>query len=131
MKRDEFKKILKPLIKQTIKEVLFEEGVLSNIVSEVVRGMETKRVVTEAQNIQPYSAPTPEEISKREEEEEMKRQTRIKRLNESAKVNVFEGTTPIPESGVPSPLSGVSSEEPGVDISGILNLASGKWKKLI
>ena len=39
MKASEFKKILKPLVKQTIKEVLFEEWVLSGIVSEVARGL--------------------------------------------------------------------------------------------
>ena len=39
MKKTELAKILKPLVKQCIKEVLFEEGILSNIVSEVVTGL--------------------------------------------------------------------------------------------
>ena len=39
MKRDELKKILKPLIKECIKEVIFEEGVLSTLVSEAVIGV--------------------------------------------------------------------------------------------
>ena len=38
MKKQELAKILKPLVKQCIKEVLFEEGVLSNVISEVVIG---------------------------------------------------------------------------------------------
>ena len=34
--------VLKPLIKECIKEVLFEEqGVLSNVISEVVKGIQT------------------------------------------------------------------------------------------
>ena len=33
------KKKLKPLIKECIKEVIFEDGTLSSIVSEVVQGM--------------------------------------------------------------------------------------------
>ena len=39
MKKTELAKILKPLVKQCIKEVLLEEGILSNIVSEVVIGV--------------------------------------------------------------------------------------------
>ncbi len=39
MKKDELKKILKPLIKECIKEVIFEDGTLSNIVSEVAQGL--------------------------------------------------------------------------------------------
>ena len=39
MKKDELKKILKPLIKECIKEVMFEQGTLSAIVSEVVQGL--------------------------------------------------------------------------------------------
>ncbi len=47
MKTNEFKKLIKPIIKQTIKEVLLEEGVLSNIVSEVAIGLQNQRIVTE------------------------------------------------------------------------------------
>ena len=53
MNREELKKTLKPLIKQCIREVLFEEsGVLSKVVTEVARGMnvaqvEPQRVVEE------------------------------------------------------------------------------------
>jgi len=39
MKQAELKKVLKPLIKQCIKEVIFEEGVLSGIIMEVTRGL--------------------------------------------------------------------------------------------
>jgi hypothetical protein len=49
MKASEFKQILKPLIKQTIKEVLLEEGVLSSVVSEVVKGM-GQQTITESKN---------------------------------------------------------------------------------
>ena len=39
MKKAELKKLLKPMIMECIKEVIFEEGVLSNIVSEVAHGL--------------------------------------------------------------------------------------------
>ena len=38
MNKTELKKILRPLIKECIKEVIFEEGTLSTIISEVVKG---------------------------------------------------------------------------------------------
>ena len=38
MNKQEIRKILKPLIKQCIKEVIFEEGTLSTIISEVLKG---------------------------------------------------------------------------------------------
>ena len=131
MKSSEFKNILKPLIKQTVKEVLFEEGVLSGIVSEVARGLQGNLVVEAATPNRKKSQNA--DIKRREEEYEKQRQERIRRLNESAKVNsnIFEGTREIPEASGHGALSGVSSSDAGVDISAIENLASGKWKHLI
>ena len=39
MNKNELKKILKPLIKECIKEVIFEDGTLSTIISEVAVGL--------------------------------------------------------------------------------------------
>ena len=47
MKASEFKKILKPLVEQTVKEVLLNEGVLSKVVSEVAKGL-NKTIVSES-----------------------------------------------------------------------------------
>ena len=131
MKSNELKKVLKPLIKQTIREVLLEEGILSQVVSEVVKGMGGK-TLTEVKR-----GPGPAEIRRQEEELEKQRQEKIRRLNESVGsiapgVNVFESTQPIGESddGPGKALSGVASNDPGVDISGILKLAGGKWSAL-
>ena len=38
MNKDQLKKTLRPMIKECIKEVIFEEGILSSIISEVVKG---------------------------------------------------------------------------------------------
>ena len=43
MNRKDFKRILKPLIKECIKEVIFEEGILSTVITEVVKGTETAK----------------------------------------------------------------------------------------
>ena len=45
MKKSELRQVLKPLIKECIKEVIFEEGVLSNIVSEVAQGLGGQTIV--------------------------------------------------------------------------------------
>lgn len=127
MKTNEFKKILKPLIEQTVKEVLLQEGVLSKVVAEVARGLGTPIL----ENKQVQAAPHQQRHD--EEEYERNRQERIKRLNESIglKANVFESVQPVPESNSNSPLSGVSPTDSGVDISGIQRLAKGKWKNLM
>jgi len=126
MKPSEFKKILKPLIKQTIKEVILEEGILSSIVSEVARGLQGNLVVE--------SSGKSLKDMKREEENEKKRQERIRKLNESSRVNtdIFSGTQAIPENNSTSgPLAGISASDAGVDITNIEKLANGKWKRLI
>jgi negative regulator of genetic competence, sporulation and motility len=122
--------ILKPLIKECIKEVLFEEeGILSNVISEVVKGVQTP--ILESKK----SAPAVEDLQDIEENRkkaEEERQRRIKRLNESAGVNVFENmTTEVADSPQGSPLSGVAPGDSGVDIDAIAKIANGKWKHLI
>jgi hypothetical protein len=124
MNREDFKKILKPLIRQTVREVILEEGMLSGIISEVVRGMNTGVVMETKKD---------SEQGKLEEEYERKRQERIKRLNESVKVkaDVFGNVPEIRESSPGSPLAGVAANDAGVDIAGILNIVDDKWKHMI
>ena len=129
MKVSEFKKVIKPLIRECIKEVILEEGILSNVVSEVAKGLQGN-LVTENKTDKARE----EELQLKREAMEQERQERIKRLNESAKVgpvNVFEGTKEVPESTQASPLRGVAPDDSGVDISGILGLAGDKWKHLV
>ena len=118
MKANEFKKILKPLIKQTVKEVLLEEGVLSGIVAEVAKGL--SGVIVENKH-----------NSFKEEKYEKERQERIRKLNESSNIGeVFKGTREIQEQSS-GPLSGIHSQDKGVDITAIEQIANGKWKRLI
>jgi len=128
MKIREFKKILKPIVEQAVKEVLLEQGILSSVVTEVVKGIQSG---TETINASPRPSKNLKEEKELQEKYELDRQARIQRLNESAGFDVFEGTKKAPSEPQGSPLSGVSAGDEGVDISGILNLASNKWKKLI
>jgi len=134
MKKAELKRALKPLVKECIKEVLFEDGVLSGIIAEVVTGLGAGQVVMEQKTQQ-----DDQEALLREKAEKMEaeRQRRIKKLNESTglsgKVNVFEGVQPIKEAAStgPSPLGNRSSGDAGVDISAIMNVSRHNWKDLI
>ena len=119
--------MLKPLIKQCIKEVIFEEGVLSGIISEVVKGVDTAPVIREQKQV---SKPKPNnELSKKKIQEQRKRMMDAIGKNSYNGVNIFEGTEPSPsESNSHSPLSNISPGDPGVDISGLFN---SNWSKLI
>ncbi len=124
MKVSEFKKILKPLIKQTIKEVLFEDGVLSGVVAEVAKGLQ-KNLIVET------SKTNDKEVFQKEDEYEKERQKRIKKLNESSKYgDIFKDTQELKERSK-GPMSGVAPQDKGVDISAIEKIANGKWKHLI
>ena len=125
MKRDELKKILKPLIKECIKEVIFEEGVLSTLVSEAVIGV--------SQTSQLLESKSNNNRSIREEANTQKRTnidtSRKKLLDVIGKdayngVNIFENTSPLSDVGSPGsppatsgPLSHVPPGDPGVDLS--------------
>jgi len=134
MKKNELKNMLKPLVKECIKECIFEEGVLSGIITEVAKGMANQRIVAAPPPVTKNN-PDPEELQKKADVLEVQRQERIRKLNENmsfGNTNVFEGTQEIiPEGNQHSPLSGVSSDDAGVDITGIMNLADGKWKHLM
>ena len=45
MKKNDLKKLIKPLVKECIHEVLLEEGLLSSVVSEVAKGLQGNLVV--------------------------------------------------------------------------------------
>ena len=94
MKKTELKKILKPLIKDCIKEILFEEGILSNIVSEVVRGvqpMQAAPVATQTNVIDEQSkALDLERQNLLEQRTETERQRKISILNATGFSDVFK-----------------------------------------
>jgi len=140
MKKSELKNILKPLVKECIKESLLEEGLLSNVISEVVQGVMGSVPLTETQKPQVNQFKQEQNQRELEERYENDRQERIKRLNESMggsmkNINVFEGTAPAPaeskSSGKGAALAGVAPDDAGIDITGIMNVANGKWKDLI
>ena len=134
MKKNELKKILKPLIKECIKEVIFEEGALSTIISEVMKGTSGAQQIVETKAQQPK-----QDFARQERKLQEAKERKRKLLDSIGKdayngVNLFEGTTPAPAptSGQgQGPLDGVAPSDPGVDISNIFSGHSAKiWQKL-
>ena len=136
MNKNELKKVLKPLIKQCIKEVIFEDGTLSTIISEVVSGLGSANVISEATPSKPKMLETNEEAKvRRQKKQGILKEQRKKMLDAIGKnafngVDLFEGTTPAPaqQDKGQGALSGVAPTDPGVDISSFTS--SGMWKKL-
>ena len=130
---------LKSIIKECVKEILFEEGVLSNLVAEVAFG------ITKAQG-QILESPQPSKAEDKflRENKKSAEKERKKRLLETKKKmldaiggekmkGVFEGTEPLPNTGqsnTHSPMAGRDPSDAGVDISNLFGLAGQKWQKL-
>jgi hypothetical protein len=134
MNKNELKKVLKPLIKECIKEVIFEDGTLSSIIAEVMRGTQQSPAQPIVEH-QRHQQPQP----RLETDEEAKVRIAAKRKNLMDSigneayngVNLFEGTTPAPaESNTQGPLAGVAANDPGVDISRLMNKTSAIWAKM-
>lgn len=144
MKKSELKTVLRPLIKECVKEVMFEDGILSGLISEVVQGL-GGQVITE-------NAVTPRQAAPRQQNDaETARQqqvAKIKAMEQAAQtrkkmseaigkdayggVDLFEGTTPAPaqaESKQGDPLAGQDPNDAGVDISNLFGGANKTWHR--
>jgi hypothetical protein len=134
---------LKSIIKECVKEVLFEEGVLSNLVAEVAFGIaKAQAPIVEAKQQAPQmNTPVMQEAREQEEEARRKKLLETKRkmldaMGNSKMANVFEGTEPLKQGGSPSaspaqgPMAGRDPNDAGVDISGLFSLAGQKWNAL-
>ncbi len=133
MNKNELKQVLKPLIKECIREVIFEEGALSSVVSEVVKGMGQPIVETK------QKFPTKQKPQYETDEQAKARlQERRKKMMEAVGgdayngVNLFEGTTPAPAQGEANhgALSGVDPNDAGVDISAVMGKSAAIWSKM-
>ena len=140
MKKSDLKQLIKPLVKECIHEVLIEEGLLSNVVSEVAKGMQGNLVVETQQK--PSNTLFNEEL-------QMKRQAKdtTKKLKEHRRklmdsigteayngVNLFEGTDPMTNYDVSDSKPGAvdlgNPKDAGVDISSLMGGASQIWKAM-
>jgi len=135
MNKAQLKKLIKPLVKECIHEVLLEEGLLSNVVSEVAKGMQGN-LVTETQTPQPARAR--ERLPKVDKTKQIleQRKKMMDAIGTDAYngVNLFEGTEPLSSHEAATNAGGAvdlgNPRDAGVDISSIMGDASKIWKAM-
>ncbi len=134
MKRSELKKLIKPMVKDCIREVLLEEGLLSGIVSEVAKGLNTAPLIREEVV---REAPR-KRVEKKRDHLAAERKMLLDAIGRDAynDVDIFEGVEPAPPQQSPetmaaNPLANENPNDPGVDISGIFSMGGKNWKALM
>lgn len=138
MKKSEFKKLIKPIVSECIKESLMEDGLISGIIAEVVRGMSAPQPIVE--KVAPPKADPTVERRKRnafsKEQSGKLKEHRAKLMSAIGGeayngVNLFEGTTPAPAQGSPNqqanPMSGQQPSDAGVDIGNLFGSVGSSW----
>ena len=127
MKKSDLKKLIKPLEKECIHEVLLEEGLLSNVVLEVAKGLNTAPVITE--QVEQAPAPKP-----RKRDYSADRRKLMDAIGNDAYngVNLFEGTTPAPaqQEQTAGSVDMGDPNDAGVDIGSILGHSSKIWESM-
>ncbi len=126
MKKGDLKNLIKPIVKECIHEVLLEEGLLSNVVSEVAKGLQPQNnlVETKQQPRQPIE-------QKQNYNNSKQRKKLLDAIGADAYngVDLFEGTTPAPTHREPQ-AGAVDLGDPndsGVDISSVIGKATKMW----
>ena len=142
MNKTQLKKLIKPVVKECIQEVLIEEGLLTEVVSQVTAGLAKQPIVEN----------TPKKTNDNlfNEDLQMQRKSREtnKKLQEHRRklldsigndayngVDLFEGTEPMRQSGTPGQahkpsVLGDDPSDAGVDISSLLGNASKVWQAI-
>tara|TARA_R110002124_G_C8763727_1_gene499371 strand:- start:290 stop:691 length:402 start_codon:yes stop_codon:yes gene_type:complete len=132
MNKSDLKKVIKPLVKECIHEVLLEEGLLSNIVSEVVKGVGPQTIV-EAET-------PPTRRQKKTKKSNIAIQEHRRKMMDAVNrdayngVDLFEGTEPLSSAASGESKAGSvdlgDPRDPGVDISSILGDSSQIWQAI-
>jgi len=142
MKKNELKRLIKPVVKECIHEVLLESGLLTNIVSEVAQGMSQNVIVETKQKTSDALFNEDQQIKKQVQKTNEQLKQHRKKLMDSIGadayngVNLFEGTDPLSnrEATSSGPQAGsVDLGDPsdsGVDISSLVGGATQIWKAM-
>jgi len=142
MNKTQLKKLIKPVVKECIQEVLIEEGLLTEVVSQVTAGL-TKQPIVEnkpkKRNDKLFNEDL--QIQRKSREANKKLQEHRRKLLDSIGtdayngVDLFEGTEPMTQSGTPGQahkpsVLGDDPNDAGVDISSIMGNAGQIWKAI-
>tara|TARA_R100000315_G_C5175756_1_gene101670 strand:+ start:308 stop:700 length:393 start_codon:yes stop_codon:yes gene_type:complete len=129
MKKNDLKQLIKPLVKECIHEVLIEEGLLSNVVAEVAKGMQGNLVVENEKTTNKKTATNRAKINEH-------RAKLMKAVNADAYngVNLFEGTEAMTAHEASEPKAGAvdlgNPRDAGVDISSLIGGADKIWNAM-
>ena len=137
MKKNDLKRMLKPLIKECVQEMILEEGLLKNIVSEVASGMQGN-LVTETKQTRTREPSIEADMQERSNKARRKLNEHRKRLMDSigkdayGGVNVFEGLEPM-KAQTETQAGSVDLGDPndsGVNLDSLLGNATKIWKAM-
>ena len=142
MNKTQLKTLIKPVVKECIQEVLIEEGLLTEVVSQVAAGMNQQPIVENKQKKKDNNLFNEDlQMKRKTQEVNQKLQEHRKKLLDSIGkdayngVDLFEGTEPVKQAGAPgaSHRPSVLGDDPsdaGVDISSLMGNASKVWQAL-
>jgi len=142
MNKAQLKKLIKPVVKECIQEVLIEEGLLTEVVSQVTAGLAQQPIVENKQKKKNDNLFNEDlQMQRKSREANKKLQEHRRKLLDSIGqdayngVDLFEGTEPMKQAGAPgvshrsNPL-GDDPTDAGVDISSLMGNASKVWQAL-
>ena len=142
MNKAQLKKLIKPVVKECIQEVLIEEGLLTEVVSQVAAGI-TRQPIVENKPKKTKDKLFNEDLQmqRKSREANKKLQEHRKKLLDSIGgdayngVDLFEGTEPLRNTGTPGQahkpsVLGDDPNDAGVDISSIMGNAGKIWQAI-
>jgi len=140
MNKAQLKKLIKPVVKECIQEVLIEEGLLTEVVAQVASGM-TRQPIVENKKSKDNLFNEDLQMKRKTQEVNQKLQEHRKKLLDSIGqdayngVDLFEGTEPMKQGVAPGTthkpnVLGDDPSDAGVDISSIMGQASKVWQAL-
>ena len=153
MNKAQLKKLIKPVVKECIQEVLIEEGLLTEVVSQVTAGLAKQPIVetrepntkmglgkrTNIPNDNLFNEDL--QMQRKSRETNKKLQEHRRKLLDSIGsdayngVDLFEGTEPLRNTGSPGQahkpsVLGDDPNDAGVDISSIMGNSSKIWQAI-
>ena len=142
MNKAQLKKLIKPVVKECIQEVLIEEGLLTEVVSQVTAGLAKQPIVENKPKKTTDNLFNEDlQMQRKSRETNKKLQEHRRKLLDSIGndayngVDLFEGTEPMRQSGTPgqahkSSVLGDDPSDAGVDISSIMGNAGKIWQAI-
>ena len=142
MKKSDLKRLIKPIVKECINEALVEQGLLSNIISEVVQGLQPIHSSPPTPNLTKQTPFQQQQLEEQKANLELQKQQHLKeqkrKLLDAAGfgTDIFANVEPMQEAvesnnSQAGALSGVDPQDPGVDITGIMAIGGRNWGKMI